>query len=238
MININDILTYDINWRNSIYDEIFNNKEYEYQNIFVEENDIVADFGANIGIFSLYAEEKKAKKIYAFEPIKEYSLMFKENLKNYSNIVLFESAISYKNDESEIAFNFQNNTIIKEVYNELEWELEWNSSEKKNKIKLISINDFMRNIEKIDFLKIDIEGSEYDVIENITIENLRKIKKIGCEYHWNYNNRLDISIKKLLENNFLVFSFSTNEENKIGKLFAIRKIFNSDIGKIPINYFL
>ena len=37
-INVNEILTYNIDWRDSIYDEIFNKKEYDYQDIYVEED--------------------------------------------------------------------------------------------------------------------------------------------------------------------------------------------------------
>jgi len=237
MITVDNILTYDINWRNSIYDEIFNKKEYEYNNILVEEDDIVADLGANIGIFSLYAESKKAKKIYAFEPIKDYALLFEKNLKNYSNVLLFKSAISYRTGEGEILYNFQDNTILKDVYNKFNWKEE--EINQRVKINLISINDFMINIEKIDFLKIDIEGSEYDILESITPENLNKIRKIACEYHWNYDNRLEFSINKLKENDFIVFHFVINKIREIGKLFAIKKeVFTTNSGKININYFL
>jgi hypothetical protein len=69
---------------------------------------------------------------------------------------------------------------------------------------------------------VDIEGSEYDIFENITDENLQKIQKIGCEYHWNYNNRLNNIIEKLKKNNFITNTFEINNNNKIGKLFAIR----------------
>lgn len=219
MINVNNILTYDIIWRDNIFNEIFHQNEYDYKNIKVEKDDIVIDFGANIGIFSLYAEEKLAKTIYAFEPIKEYADLFRKNLEKYSNINFFQSAISYKDGKSEIIFNIEDNTILKDVWLEQNWKID----DKKEEIELISINNFMNNLEKVDYLKIDIEGSEYDIFENITTENLNKIRKIGGEYHWNYNNRLETTINKLKENNFDVYSFDTKSEFKIGKLFAIKK---------------
>jgi hypothetical protein len=37
--------------------------------------------------------------------------------------------------------------------------------------------------DRIDFLKIDCEGSEKSVIEGISDENLSKIKKISMEFH-------------------------------------------------------
>ena len=227
--DINDILTYDTQWSESIYKEIFLDKEYEYENIKVEENDIVLDLGANIGIFSLYAESKKSKHIYSFEPIKEYYEMLKENLKNYKNIQFFNSAISYKTGKSKIVRNFDNNTILTEVYDQFGIK-----NENKTEIDTLSINDFIDNIEKIDFMKLDIEGSEYDIFENITNYNLNKISKIVCEYHWNYENRLDKTIKILNANGFKVYTFTTNNFNKIGKLFALKMENATCKGKIKI----
>lgn len=233
-MNKNNILTYDDKWRDNIYNEIFIEEEYKYKNIDVEKDDIVMDLGANIGIFSLYALSKKAKLIYAFEPIKEYVELYKKNLINCP-VLIYESAISNKTGKSEIIFNFQNNTILSNIYDEHNWQLDG----KKVEINTISFNEFVNDLEKIDYLKVDIEGSEYDLFENISIENLKKIKKIGCEYHWNHQNRLENIINKLKNNNFNVFSFETNQN--VGKLFAIKseyQISNSNRGKININHFL
>jgi len=46
---------------------------------------------------------------------------------------------------------------------------------------------FSQNIlEKIDFLKIDCEGAELDVIDGISDENLAKVSKIALEFHTRY----------------------------------------------------
>ena len=51
-------------------------------------------------------------------------------------------------------------------------------------IESVSVSDYCRNndISHIDLLKIDIEGAEYDVIDNIISENL-SIKQICLEFH-------------------------------------------------------
>ena len=57
-------------------------------------------------------------------------------------------------------------------------------------------------IDKCKALKIDCEGSELDIFESITTENLNKIKKMVIETHSDY---IDTFIKnKLFENNFEV----------------------------------
>ena len=41
----------------------------------------------------------------------------------------------------------------------------------------------MYNLDRIDFIKIDIEGGEYDLLNNTPVEVLDKIDKISCEMH-------------------------------------------------------
>lgn len=223
MIEVKDILTYEggDSWRDIAYDEIFNKNEYVYENIFVEKGDIVIDAGGNIGIFSLYAQEMGAKFIYAFEPIPKYISIFKKNLENFNNVKLIESALSNITKRSDIQFGSDDNSMLVDVWNGHHWDLP--SDKEKIEIDILSINDFLDSLERVDFLKIDIEGSEYFVLDSITPENYKKIRKIACEYHWNYDNRLDNSLRILNENNFTVHNFITNDYCKIGKLFAIQK---------------
>lgn len=70
--------------------------------------------------------------------------------------------------------------------------------------------------EKIDLLKIDIEGAEYKVIESI-VEDRLNIKVICVEYDEcsnpldsNYKTRVKTSVKLLLENGYLLVSVQGN----------------------------
>ena len=58
------------NWNDDIklnyekyYREIWEDKEYFRHGLEIKEGDVVLDLGASIGLFSLLALEKKAKKI-------------------------------------------------------------------------------------------------------------------------------------------------------------------------------
>ena len=57
-------------------------------------------------------------------------------------------------------------------------------TDRKNPIEL-TLEEIMNlyEIEKIDFLKIDIEGFEYDVLESLSPSILSRIDKISCEAH-------------------------------------------------------
>ena len=53
----------------------------------------------------------------------------------------------------------------------------------------IGINDLFRPdfIGRIDFLKMDIEGSEVECLESITDENLSSLRCLSAEFHRNIN---------------------------------------------------
>ena len=66
------------------------------------------------------------------------------------------------------------------------------------------INGFSANDNIV--IKLDIESSEYDVLEHmIKTETIFKVKKIYCEFHSQYMNKEDKSSFKKRENNILDF---------------------------------
>lgn len=50
-----------------------------------------------------------------------------------------------------------------------------------------TIEEIMKHfaLHTIDFLKVDIEGAEYDLFEKTPLEILKKVNRIGMEYHSN-----------------------------------------------------
>ena len=77
-----------------------------------------------------------------------------------------------------------------------------------------------KNITKIDFLKMDCEGSEYRIFENFSADFLSIIDKIIMEYHFNTDDRLIKMIKKLENNGFTVKAQDINSE--IGIMIAYK----------------
>ena len=73
-------------------------------------------------------------------------------------------------------------------------------------------NNVDNNIENCNFLKLDCEGTEYEILENLPTSYFKKIEKIVIEYHMadSHPELLD-QLKKLL--------ISQNYNIKIKKLF-------------------
>lgn len=155
-------------------------EQYRYKDIVtVEENDNIIDGGACYGDTALYFATKTKGKIYSFEFIQENIDVFNKNMElnpQYKNrIKLIEKPLSAVSNEKLYAVSNGPGTSVsnEQVPNSQEFET-------------ISIDDYVKqnNIEKIDFIKLDVEGSEEAILRG-AIETIRKFKpKLAiCAYH-------------------------------------------------------
>ncbi len=163
----------------TIFNEIWIKKLYTPNGFKIKNNYTVIDIGAHIGIFSVFAAfYAKDGIIYSFEPEKENFLMLKENIKLncMKNIKIFNYGVSNRNGKAKLYISNLNkaahSTEIVENVSHFE------------KIKLISIKNILKKIKgDIDFLKIDCEGCEYDILSGLSDNDFRRIKHIVLEYH-------------------------------------------------------
>jgi FkbM family methyltransferase len=145
-----------------------------------KENLTIIDAGFNIGLFSLYAS-KYAKQIYAFEPSKETYDIGTLNLRdnNITNVKLFQKAIHTKDEK--IHFYHNQNSTMNSTMAVVE-----NLPKIKETVQGIRFDTFVKEekIEKIDFLKLDIEGSECAVIGSESFQKVVPIlEALVVEYH-------------------------------------------------------
>jgi|7_EtaG_2_1085326.scaffolds.fasta_scaffold04069_10 FkbM family methyltransferase len=150
----------------------------EFYKGMIEEGDIVVDAGAHIGVFSRYALTQKCSRVYSFEPNPENLEYLNLNIREFKKATIFPYAISSKSNlEIPFEINADENSQINLGESRYAGAVPlWAS------VPGISIDDFVKifNIDHIDFLKLDIEGEEYPLIENSSFNNVRKI---AIEYH-------------------------------------------------------
>jgi FkbM family methyltransferase len=155
----------DNNNINIINDEIFNKNIYE-KHVKVKEGDVVLDIGSNVGAFTVSILNRNPLKVYCVEPSNTLINVIKQNTQN--KCVYINKAIS---DKTSIE------TIQEGIH------IYCNEGDKYETItfkQLIEENQ----IDKIDFLKIDCEGGEYDVFNEENKEwILNNIKHIAGELH-------------------------------------------------------
>lgn len=145
-----------------------------YQRFFeVEEGDIVFDVGASAGPFAYHIMRNKPKAVHCFEPESNLFETLSKNMAKHEVCVLNNMAISHV--DGEIATNV--------LYDPKETEM---FSSTYRTVQSTTFKKYLEKhgINKIDFLKLDCEGGEYDIFSDENMEwILKNVKKIAGEWH-------------------------------------------------------
>lgn len=155
------------------YEELFSHKIYSF-NSSIENDGVIIDCGANMGLSVLFfASNYPNHKIIAFEPDSFLFDIITENVKSFDmqNVQLINKAVWTE----ETTLNFYTDGGMGGRINR-DYK-----SQQPTKVQAVALADFLRGSE-IDFLKIDIEGAETDVIFACTDE-LKNVNYLFFEYH-------------------------------------------------------
>lgn len=141
---------------------------------------VIADFGANIGMFTYYAYEM-AKVIYAVEPSKQHFEVLSKmiDFNKLERVKPIKKALSHKNGKT--TFYHNDNTTM--------FSLEGAVNSKPEEAEEVETMDFEKffkenKIDHLDFMKIDIEGSEAKVFASDGFDKVAdKIDLIMGEFH-------------------------------------------------------
>jgi FkbM family methyltransferase len=192
---------------NANYLETFRNFENDLLNI--KNDKVLLDLGSSIGLFTAYALKQNPKlKSICVELNPIFHEICIETFKDNPNVIPINAAI-YKTSNEIINVNSRSenlcdlgNNIIGDIYGDQPLVFKTNT---------ISLEDIIKSysIERVSLLKVDIEGYEYEIFENLTEDCLNKIDKILLEFHpsKNLKDRLNL-IDKLIINGFKFKSLS------------------------------
>lgn len=161
---------------------------YEYAGVTIQPNDVVLDFGANVGSFSGVAAAKMEKgKVYAFEPTPSTIAYLKKNISFYGNVEICPYAVSDVVGTAEFTVNGdldanpelgKNSMRPPQNGNDFRWQT--------ITVDTITVDDFVarRKLERVDFIKADIEGAERQMLRGARETLARFAPKLAlCTYH-------------------------------------------------------
>lgn len=135
----------------------------------IQPEDILIDIGAHFGFFtSLFSLLAPAGKIFSFEASKKNYALLQQNVQSLNNVTIHHQAMS-KDDTPMYFYEFP---VVYSEYNSMnktQYEKEtWYATNKPIEIKVDSTTlDLFYTSQNIipRFIKMDVEGGEYDVIQ-------------------------------------------------------------------------
>jgi FkbM family methyltransferase len=144
----------------------------------------VVDMGANIGLFSLYAQPF-AQKIVAFEPSETHFEKLSEMVKfnKFENIIPLKMAVSDVPGKRKF-YHLANRTAFSlvPVMNNQSFE----------EVEVTTVGKVFEYMDHVDFLKLDVEAEEMKVLLSDDFRKYnQKIDKIVVEWHYWANTNPD-----------------------------------------------
>ncbi len=144
----------------------------------IQEGYVVIDIGAQVGAFSIFAAKAARNvKVYSYEASSANFELLRENVKmnNLENIKPFHLAVAGRSGESQLFINEKHapsHSLSRQFEN---WE----------PVHCVTLKEIFdsNKIEGCDFLKINCEGAEYEILLNTPKEYLEKIRKVAIQCH-------------------------------------------------------
>lgn len=152
---------------------------YEEENFSFIKNNLkqdmtCLDIGGHIGIYAIYMAKLKAGKIFSFEPTPDTIKTLKKtiSLNHLENIIyVIQAAVSEKSGKKILYLNKSHisdsdNIRLAEANSLVKIKFGRNVYKEEIEVATYSIDDFAEeNNLKIDFIKIDAEGSELEILK-------------------------------------------------------------------------
>lgn len=168
----------------------------------------VLDLGGFLGESAVFFALTN-KKVVVVEPDPDYLPFLKPNISNYSNIIFINKAVvgTTSSSSSKLFKNriFDDGGSLSQIYSESQ-TLE---------VETISISEVIQNYGPFDGIKMDIEGSEFEILEFfLRNQNLFSFQKGIVEFHFSNNDfqknldTLKSFLRFLKENNYQFTTFN------------------------------
>jgi len=145
----------------------------------IKADSVFVDVGANIGYYTCLAAKKIfSGKVFAFEANEmAYKLLQRNVMINWPNCPVLVENVAVGRTRGEVYFKNYKYRFVNSQILTGEEEGEINTGEIA-KVPVIPLDEYFPMDQKIDFLKVDVEGAELDVLRGakITIENNPHLK--------------------------------------------------------------
>jgi FkbM family methyltransferase len=186
-------------------------------------NDLVIfDVGANVGTYSKYLINSgvRIQRIFAFEPHPATFERLKENIQKIDGVVPVQSALSNQQGEMKLFDRAGYESTQHASFSDEIFSVVHKSEITQRVVKVDTIDLFcaINNIKTIDFLKIDVEGYELNVLQGaLGMLTAKKVRLIQFEFT-QLNSTVGVFFKEiydLLSNDYHIYRLLPHGLQKI-----------------------
>ncbi len=161
--------------------EVFLGREYTPPGYEIQPGDIVVDIGAHKGVFVGYAAQFSPAKIIAVEPDPDNFARLGQFIQTnqIENVTAYANAVWKSKGHLPFyraASSSRNSLLGRDVVSDqpLSSTLQ---------VETITLEELLADIPKVDFLKLDCEGAEFEILQNTPPGVFGRIQKVVMEYH-------------------------------------------------------
>jgi FkbM family methyltransferase len=187
-------------------EEIVEQRTYLRNGIRVGKGDVVLDVGANVGVAAIFfATECGAGVVHCFEPVAPLFELLRENVAGFPACVPHPYGLGSRSGPAQITYYpaaasmsglysdvEADSAVVRQAMlnsgvspDEVEASLKGRYRSEILSCELRTLSSALRELEleRVDLLKVDVEGAELDVLEGIREEDWPLIRQIVIEVH-------------------------------------------------------
>ena len=149
----------------------------------INRGDVVIDCGANVGVFTeMFA--KRGATVYAFEPHPVAFELLKSRTGHLPGVTCINKAVSRQQGRMKLYLPPDDRSIAATQSASLMSEKDNVSVEDFVEVDVIRLVDFVERVKPVRFLKLDVEGAEYDILPDmLESDAYRSVDFIVVETH-------------------------------------------------------
>jgi len=174
--------------------------ESKYLREAIRPNDICLDLGANVGYFTmLMAKAASAGKVFAFEPIALNAALLRASveLNSFSNVLISQCAVGDR--AGAVSFSQSSDSAYSSIHDTGRKPLECTVT-----VPVVTLDEYLdgEGIERVDVMKVDVEGAEGMVIAGATrllVDEQRRPRIVMLELNDQNLRAFGISVNDVVE---------------------------------------
>lgn len=179
------------------------NLRYDYD---IGPESVVLDLGGYEGQWASDLFARYQSNIYVFEPVKDFAQQIENRFKKNDRIRIFPFGLGGSTRDETIHLSADGSSC-------------WGSSDKTESIRIVGIDEWLseNGIEKIDLMKINIEGGEFELLEKmLETGSIAFIENIQVQFH-NFaddsRSRMENIQQKLAQTHYPTYQYDFVWEN-------------------------